>query len=131
MKTPILTLVMLAAAGAALAEVVLEKAVLGASEVTLMPHPFLSEEELATLRLVLTNEQALAIFVPGKPGTFAALAVSPDEGLIREGAPVASAVALADFSDIEAARTAAIAACAAAKKAEADCVVVLEVAPAP
>lgn len=130
MRPLILTLA-LCVACPALAEVVPEKATLGAAEVTLYPEPFLTADELATLRLVQTNEQALAVFVPGKPGTFAALAVSPEEGLIRDGKPVASAVALADFPDLAAAREAALAGCAAAKTGTADCVVVLEVAPAP
>jgi hypothetical protein len=54
-----------ALAGTALAGAVpIERGVLGQSEVTLYRHPFLQDEELATLRLVMTNEAALAIFVP-------------------------------------------------------------------
>ncbi len=113
-------------------DVPVETAKLDKFDVTLHVHPFLSEEELATLRLVMTNKDALAVFVPGKPGTFAAMAMAPDEGFIRDGAPVASAMALADFADAATAATEAMAACDAARqsKSKASCVVVLEVGPA-
>lgn len=113
-------------------EVPVETAKLGKSNVTLHVHPFLTEEELATLRLVMTNKDALAVFVPGKPGSFAAMAMAPDEGFIRDGAPVVSAMALADFADAATAAAEAMAACDAARKAKskASCVVVLEVGPA-
>lgn len=118
------------AAAAAQAEVVAETAVVGASQVTLLPLPFLTAEELAALRLVLTNEQALQIFVPGGGG-HAALAVNPGDGFIRDGAVVKSAVALAELPDAETALTEALAACEAAKVASDPCVVILTVAPAP
>jgi hypothetical protein len=113
-------------------DVPVETAKLGKSGVTLHVHPFLTDEELATLRLVMTNKDALAVFVPGKPGSYAALAMSPDEGFIRDGQPVASAMALADFPDAATAAAEAAAACDAARKAKskAPCVVVLEVGPA-
>lgn len=122
-------LLALAAGGAAAQEVAVETATLGKSAVTLHLHPFLTDEELATLRLVMTNKQALAMFLPGKAGTYAAMAVAPDEGFVRDGAPVASASALADFPDAEAARAAALAACDGARKAKAPCVIVLDVGP--
>ena len=106
-----------------------ESGVNGGSAVTLHVHPFLTPEELATLRLVATNDQALSLFVTSRKG-HAALAVSPDEGFVRDGKPVASAVALGDLPDVEAARTAALDACDKARKAKAGCVVVLEVGPA-
>ncbi|WP_431300084.1 hypothetical protein [Tabrizicola sp. BL-A-41-H6] len=107
-----------------------ETSTLGSSAITLHLHPFLTEEELATLRLVMTNEQALSLFVPGKLG-HAALAVSPDDGFIRVGAPMGSATAVADLPDAAAAATAALAGCDAAKEGKLPCVVVLEIAPAP
>lgn len=108
-----------------------ETAKLGKSLVTFTHHPFLTEEEVATLKLVMSNRQALSVFVPGQPDAFSALAVSPDEGFIRQGQPVASAVAVADLPDAETARANAIAACDAARDpAHAPCVVVLEVGPA-
>ena len=121
----------LALAGMAGAEAVpFERAELGASEVTLYLHDFLTEEELTTLRLVMTNTEALAIFVPaGKTDGFAALAVSPDDGLIRDGKPVPSAVALADFDHPDTAEIEAKKACDAAKKGAAPCVLVLAVGP--
>lgn len=114
-----------------------EEAVLGDAQVRLYVHPFLAADELATLRLVMTNEQALALFVPNASG-FAALAAAPSEGVIRDGKPVASAIALADLPDAASAAKAATAACdqarrggdAGASAADEACVVVLEVAPA-
>lgn len=113
------------------APVPVEEAKLGKSLVTFTRHPFLTDEEVATLQLVMSNRQALSVFVPGKPDAFSALAVSPDEGFIREGQPVASAVAVADLPDAETARANAVAACDAARdEKHAPCVVVLEVGPA-
>lgn len=117
------------AQGAFAEAVPVEEAALGASTVRLYAHQFLQPDELATLRLVMTNEQALALFVPDASG-FAALAASPGEGVIREGVPVASAVALAQMPDAAAAAKAATAACDAARTSEEACVVVLEIAPA-
>lgn len=114
----------------ALAEdVPVETATLGKSAVTLHIHPFLKDDELATLRLVATNEQALALFVPSQKG-FAAMALSPDDGLIRDGQPVPSAIALADLPDAETARLKAAEACDKARSGKKPCVVVLEVSPA-
>lgn len=122
---------MLFAASPVIAQTVpVETTTLGTSAITLHLHPFLTEEELTTLRLVMTNEQALSLFVPGTLG-HAALAVSPDDGFIRVGAPMGSATAVADLPDAEAAGTAALAGCDAAKQGTAPCVVVLEIAPAP
>jgi hypothetical protein len=112
-------------------EVPIERATLGKSAITLHVQPFLTEEELTTLRLVLSNEQALQVFVTAGEGAakgFAAMAVHPDEGFIREGKPVKSAVALAGLETAEAAAEAAVAACQDAATAKAPCVLVLEVA---
>lgn len=122
-------------AGAVHAEGKTEEAVLHEARITLHMQDFLTAEEQATLRLVLTNEQALALFVPGAldgAGVkgHAALAMSPDEGFIRDGKPVASATALAELPDAKTAASAATGACDKAKAKEAAlCVVVLEVAP--
>lgn len=117
------------AAGAAFAAgVPMETAVVGKSAVTLYLHDFLTDEEKATLRLVLSNEQALAIFVPENKG-FAAMAASPDDGFIRNGKPVASAVALAGLPDAATAETEALKACEAAKTGRAPCVTVLQITP--
>lgn len=121
---------LLAAAPLAAQPVPVETSTLGTSAITLYLHPFLTAEELTTLRLVMTNEQALSLFVPGTLG-HAALAVSPDDGFIRVGAPMGSATAVADLPDAEAARTGALAGCDAARQGEAPCVIVLEIAPAP
>lgn len=120
----------MALAGAVQAGVVpTETARLGKAEITLNLYDFLTEEELATLRLVMTNQQALEIFLPAGQGGHAALAVSPDEGFIRGGQPVKSAVAMAGLPDAGTARTEALKACEAARQGKAQCVVALTVAP--
>jgi hypothetical protein len=106
-----------------------EVTALAGSQVTLHLHPFLTEEELATLRIVATNEQALSLFVASRKG-HAALAISESDGFIRGGAPAASATALADMDTAEAAREAAVSACDTARTGKIGCVVVLEVSPA-
>ena len=88
----------LATAGMAQA-VKTEVAELGASRITLHQQPFLSDAELATLRVVMTNPDALAIFVPDASKGFAALAVSPDDGFLPAGAPAPSAQAIAGLPD--------------------------------
>ncbi|MDQ2065376.1 hypothetical protein Q9295_03245 [Xinfangfangia sp. CPCC 101601] len=111
-------------------EAAIETATLGKAEVKLHAQPFLTAEEQATLRLVLSNEQALQVFIaPGGSVAkgYAAMAVNPDEGFIREGQPAKSASALAGFASAEEASTAARAACQAAAKSKAPCVLVLEV----
>lgn len=101
---------------------------LGSAQVTLHLHPFLTPEELATLRIVATNEQALALFIT-RPGRHSAIAVAPGEGFIRNGQPLPSAAALSDLRDAETARKDAVTTCNAARTKGPDCVVVLEVAP--
>lgn len=119
---------LMVAAMAQAQEVPVETAINSGATVSLHMHPFLSPEEVATLRLVASNDQALSLFLTSRTG-HAALAMSPDEGFVRDGKPVASAVALGDLPDAAAARTAALAGCDTARKAKAPCVVVLEVAP--
>lgn len=101
---------------------------LGEQEVKVHVHPWLKADELATLRVVATNEQALGLFVT-RQGRFAAMAVAPEEGLIRDGAPVASAVAMSDLPSAAAAAKAALEGCEANRKGGAKCEIVLEVAP--
>jgi hypothetical protein len=91
--------------------------------------PFLTEEETGTLDLVLVNQAALELFVPPGASGHAAMAVSPDDGFIRDGALVASATAIAGMVSGEEAAAAAREACDAARKGASPCVVVLEVAP--
>jgi hypothetical protein len=108
-----------------------ETATQGDAQVTIYAMNFLTEQEVTTLRLVLTNPQALAVFVPeGAGGGHAALAVSPEDGFIRDGAPVPSATAIAGLDSADAAATAALDACNAVRKGPSGCVVVLQVAPA-
>jgi hypothetical protein len=129
MKTLIAALLVLATVAHAESEAPTEQATLGTSTITLTVWPFLTEDELTVLRLVTTDANALALFVPEATG-FSALAASPDDGFIRDGAPVASAIALSGLPDAETARTNALATCAEKKAGAADCVIVLEVAPA-
>jgi hypothetical protein len=119
----------LAAPAAAQTEVPVETARLAGQEVILHVQPFLTDEELLTLRLVLQSKEALALFVKSDKG-FGAMAVAPDEGFIRDGQPVASAVAIAGLADAETAARAALEDCEKARKKGADCVLVLEVGPA-
>ena len=121
-------------AQAALAgDVPVEVSKLDGAEVTLHVYPFLKDEELRTLRLVATNRDALSVFLPSKDKThFGALALSPDDGFVINGAPADTAVALSDFPDAATAAKATVDACNAkrAKSAKKPCVTVLEVGPA-
>src|SRR3990167_1622992 len=85
--------------------------------------------EVATLRVIGTNEEALKLFVVSDKG-HAAIAVSPEDGFIRDGAPVASAIAVADLPDAETAKADALAACDAARNGASPCVILLQVSPA-
>lgn len=105
-----------------------ETAEIGGAMVTVYAMEFLSEEELATLRLVLTSADALALFVP-EGGGHAAMAVSPADGFIRDGALVKSATAMAGLDSADKAAEEALRACDAARSGKLPCVVVLEVAP--
>lgn len=96
--------------------------------VTVMPHNFLSSEELMTLRLIGQNSDALALFVP-EGGGFAALAVAPAEGLVRAGMPVESAIAISGLPSLAAARNEALAECNSLRSGGPACEIVLEVAP--
>lgn len=130
MKAMFAAAVVMVATGAAAQDgVATEVTTLGASQVTLHLHDFLGEDELTVLRLVAKDANALALFVPAGEG-FAAMAASPDDGFIRDGAPVSSAVALSGLADAATAQTDALAACEAARKGAAACVLVLEIAPA-
>jgi hypothetical protein len=116
-------------AGAAVAqEVPVEVAVLKGQQVTIHIQPFLNEEELGMLRLVQTNKQALGLFVTSEGG-YAAMAVAPDEGLVRDGGFPASVIAIGDLPDAAAAQAAALAGCEEKRQGGAECVIVLEVGP--
>ncbi len=115
--------------GAAHADVATEVSTLGASTITLHLHDFLTPADLDILRLVATDKNALKLFVPDSAG-FAALAASPKDGFIVGGAPAASAVALGGLPDAATAATEVVTACQLATKAAAECVILLEVAPA-
>lgn len=91
------------------------------------PHDFLTDEEVATLRLVASNPEARAIFIPTGKG-FAALAVAPREGFVRKAQPVESATAVAGATDAAGAAADALAGCEARRKRRPECVIVLEVA---
>jgi len=97
-------------------------------QITVIPHPFLAEDELMTLRLVGQNSDALELFVPEGSG-YAALAIAPEEGFVRNGVPVDSAIAISGLQDIATARSSALEACDAARQTAQECVIALEVAP--
>ena len=115
------------AAGTAQAEVVVETTTDKGVTVTLTLHPFLTDAEVATLRVVATNADARALFIPQGKG-FAALAVAPDEGFVRNSVPVESATAIGGAADAAAAEAEARADCDRKRKGGAACVTVLEVA---
>ncbi len=129
--TPIrmLSCAALLAASPALAQTVpTEVFTLDAVDVTLHLHPFLTDEEATTLRVVGQSPDALALFVPAS-SSFGAIALAPDEGFIRDGMPVDSASAVADLPDATQARDAALMECNAARTGGPACVIVLEIAP--
>lgn len=122
-------LLALTAAAATAQSVPNETARLGGQQITLHLHPFLTADEAAMLRLVASNEQALAVFITN-PGRHSALALAPAEGFVRNGQPVASAFAISDLQTPQDARTGALEGCERARRNGPNCVVVLEVAPA-
>ena len=127
-KTTLAAVFMVLAAPALAQEVATEQSTLGDTAITLYLQPFLDATELATLRMVASNKDALALFVPKAKG-FAAMAVAPEEGFIKDGAPVASAKALSDLPDAAAAATAALDACNSARSTTSPCVLLLEIGP--
>ena len=123
-----LALAVVLAGSAVAGEVPTEVSKLAGQKITLHIQPFLTETELSTLRLVATNRQALKLFVTSAKG-YAAIAVAPKEGFIRDNALVGSAVAIGELPDAASAVAAALKGCNAARKGGVACVVVLEVGP--
>jgi hypothetical protein len=116
-------------AGSAVAEgVPTEVKTLKGQQVTVHVQPFLNEQELQMLRLVQTNKEALGLFVTSSGG-FAAIAVAPDEGMVRDGGFPPSVMAIGDLPDAAAAAAAALAGCDEKRQGGAACVIVLEVGP--
>lgn len=105
-----------------------EDYVLDGSAIGVFLHPFLSDEGVAMLRLVGQNRDALSLFVP-ENARFAAMALAPQDGLVRDGLLSESAVAVADLPDLETARAAALDGCNAARSGGPDCVIALEIQP--
>jgi len=113
----------------AVAEAPVETGKLDGRTVTLHVQPFLNATELSTLRLVMTNRDALKVFVTNTKD-FAALAMAPNEGFIRDGGLVESAKAVGGAPDAATAAADALASCDATRKKNGKpCVVVLEVGP--
>jgi hypothetical protein len=127
MRRAIAILALVSASAAMAEDVPVETSELAGSVILLHVHPFLTDEELKTLRLVGSNKDALALFVP-EGGGHAAIAVAPEEGFVRSGMPVASAMAVAKLPDAETAQKDALEGCNAAKTTKTACVLVLEVA---
>lgn len=112
-------------------DVPVEVSKLKGQQITLHVYPFLKEDELKTLRLVARNPDALAVFVPGDKKHYSALALTPDDGFMKDGAPTDTASALGDFPDAATAAKAVTEACDAKRaKKTAPCVTVLEIGPA-
>ena len=105
-----------------------ESYTLDGMEVTLRLHDFLTQEDIAMLRLVGQRRDALELFVPQQEG-HAAMALAPQDGLLREGLMSESAVAIGDMPSLDAARTAAKERCNAARSAGPECVIALEIKP--
>ncbi|MGY6696577.1 MAG: hypothetical protein ACXIUW_11235 [Roseinatronobacter sp.] len=117
------------AGGSAVAQDVMAEVYhLGELEVRVLLHPFLTDEEISTLRLVGQSQEALGLFVSEGPG-YAALSVAPEEGFVRNGLPVDSAIALSGLDTLSEARAAANAACNSARTSSAACVTVLAISP--
>lgn len=118
-------------AGPVLAQdVPVERNVLNGTQVTLHVYPFLTADELATFRFAMTNEQGLALLLPESGEGYAAIALAPQEGMIRDGKLSASVSALKGFADAATAVKENLAACEAKRDpAGQACVIVLEVAP--
>lgn len=114
--------------GAVAQDVMTEVYHLGEFEVRVLLHSFLTEDEMTTLRAVGQSQEALGLFVSEGPG-YAALAVAPDEGFMRNGLPVESAIALSGLDTLSEARRAANAACNSARTSSAACVTVLAISP--
>jgi len=60
---------------------------------------------------------------------FAAMALAPDDGLVKDGLLAESAVAVSDLPDLDAARSAALEGCNAARRDGPECVIALEIQP--
>lgn len=122
-----LSLAVLPVTGSGQSSVNTEELSAGAFSVTLHLHSFLQRDELHILRQMGTSEEVMLTFI-GPDDSYGAIAVSPRQGFFRNGAPVPSALPVAQLPDAETARQAAIEACSNA--AGSRCVVVLEAAPA-
>ena len=116
-------------ASAAAGEVAREQKTLKGQLISLHVHPFLKDDELKVLRLVQTNPQALQLFVTSAGG-FSAIAVAPQDGLLRDGGFPPTVYAIGDLPDAQTAATTALAGCDALRKGGEPCVIVLEVGPA-
>ncbi|CUX82001.1 MAG: hypothetical protein HLUCCA05_02835 [Roseibaca calidilacus] len=109
-------------------EVTTETYALDGAQIILHLHPFLSEEGVQMLRLVGQNRDALSLFV-ADGARFAAMALAPDDGLVKDGLLAESAVAVSDLPDLDAARSAALEGCNAARRDGPECVIALEIQP--
>jgi hypothetical protein len=118
----------LMAAPAMAEDVPTETYALDGVQIVVSLHEFLSPEGVAMLRLVGQNRDALALFVPDG-ARFAAMALAPEDGLVKDGLLAESAVAIADLPSLEEARDAALDGCNAARSGGPECVIALEIQP--
>ena len=98
------------------------------AEVRLTLPPELSAEDRSMLEIIATTPEVLATMLDSAAG-YAAIALAPAEGMIRDGVPPASATALGGLPDAATARSEALRMCDAARSGGPACVVVLELAP--
>lgn len=105
-----------------------EVTTLGTHIITITLHPFLSDEDLTVLRFIASAPEALALFITSNDG-HAAIAVSPDEGFVKDGAPTAGVGALGGLPDAETAARDAVAACQKSATTPTPCQVILQISP--
>ncbi len=98
------------------------------AEITVHLHPFLTDEDRATLQVIAATPAALEALL-GESGGHAAIALAPEEGLMRDGVPADSAIAVGQLRDAAAARREALEGCDAVRRSNSACVIVLEVTP--
>jgi hypothetical protein len=88
---------------------------------------FLSEDEVSELREATSNKTVLSHWIPEGIG-HGALAVSPEDGMLRGGNVVWSAFGVGGLSSAQEAESEAIKGCNLRRRGATDCVVVLRVA---
>ena len=105
----------------------MEWAAVGEAVILVYPLAFVTEDEAKLLRGFLTDAEPLARLMP--LDGFGAVAMSPDDGLWREGGWVGSVTPVGGMAGAGDAAEGALAGCNARRTGQAGCVVVVEVQP--